>query len=421
MNISKMSGWKDPWVQNNVSNTHFGTHQICSIKKNVWFEITKGVGFPLYGDYGCLDGSTRVLTADLKWVRNDSLKVGDEIVGVTETQTRQKKRKFEKTTVLNIGEVYLPSIRIITDDGRDIIASAEHPWLVTSRWPGAEWKRTDKLKIGDSIKKISDVWTQPDLFEAGWIAGILDGEGSSENGSGLRVSITQNPGAVLDNVIRIFSKWGIGFTAKPRHLTPKKEGDWNSREGKTWNVRTNNQSEAMKVLGMASSVRLGERWIGCGLPIGERVFPRKPLVSRIVRLETVGFRKLVKMTTSTHTFIAEGLITHNSEDPWFCGLRSVEKVEDITLPNSCMAIHQWHAPFQYWQSKGRGHRMNKFAHTMSNYMNDKSGYVPEGGTCTMWDGGSHEQLTEAECLNWKTLDADVIETGMSEIIVNTYV
>jgi hypothetical protein len=411
MAISALPGWNDPWVQNNVANMNFGTHQVCSIRKQVFDVVTKGKGFPLFCDYGCLDGSTRVLTHDLRWVRNDSLKVGDCLVGVTEGQTRKAKRKFERSYVESIGEVCLPSIRIITDDGRDIIASVEHPWLVTSR-TGAAWTRTDKLQVGDGIKRVSDVWNMPDSFESGWVAGVLDGEGSGEKGSGLRINITQNPGAVLERVLELYRKWGIDYKAYPRHRTPKKSTDWNSREGRAWNVRTRNQSAAMMVLGMAPSVRLIHKWEGQGLPIGEG-----GMVSRVIRLESVGARNLIGMTTSTHTFIAEGLVTHNSEDPWYANRRERNSVMGITLPNSCMAIHQWHAPFQYWMAKGRGFRLNKFAHSMSNYLNDKSGEVPEGGTCMIWDGGSHEQLSDSEKEQWKALDADVLESGVSPEIV----
>jgi GT2 family glycosyltransferase len=54
-NIRSLEGFMSPWTQRNVPNHHFGTHQSCSIKKDTWFEITRGFGFPLYGDYGSDD------------------------------------------------------------------------------------------------------------------------------------------------------------------------------------------------------------------------------------------------------------------------------------------------------------------------------------------------------------------------------
>jgi len=55
MNISKLPGWDDPWVQHILPIVHYGTHQTCSIRKEVWYEITDGRGFPLFGDYGSDD------------------------------------------------------------------------------------------------------------------------------------------------------------------------------------------------------------------------------------------------------------------------------------------------------------------------------------------------------------------------------
>ena len=108
---------------------------------------------------------------------------------------------------------------------------------------------------------------------------------------------------------------------------------------------------------------------------------------------------------------------YGEEDPWYAGTRQQNGVQDITLPNTCMGIHQWHAPFQYWMAKGRGPMMNKHAHTMTNYLGDTSGHVPAGGTCMIWDNGSHEQLSEEDKIKWKTLDEDVIASGVPESIV----
>lgn len=54
MNISALPGWSEPYVQNNVKNENFGTHQTCSIRKELFYQIFP-LGFPLYGDYGSED------------------------------------------------------------------------------------------------------------------------------------------------------------------------------------------------------------------------------------------------------------------------------------------------------------------------------------------------------------------------------
>lgn len=53
-NIMLLPGFFNPWTLNNFQNTHFGTHQTCSIRKEVFYEIFPN-GFPLYADYGSED------------------------------------------------------------------------------------------------------------------------------------------------------------------------------------------------------------------------------------------------------------------------------------------------------------------------------------------------------------------------------
>jgi hypothetical protein len=54
---------------------------------------------------------------------------------------------------------------------------------------------------------------------------------------------------------------------------------------------------------------------------------------------------------------------------------------------------------------------------MSNYMGDTSGHVPNGGTCMIWDNGSHEGMSEADKAQWATLDVDVLATGVAESLI----
>lgn len=108
---------------------------------------------------------------------------------------------------------------------------------------------------------------------------------------------------------------------------------------------------------------------------------------------------------------------YGSDDPWYSGRRQSHNITDITLPNEHMAVHQWHPPWQYWAAKGRAPNTNKWGHSMSNYMGDKSGHVPEGGTCEIWDRGSHEQASEEEKTFWYSLDGKVLRSGVSRSIV----
>jgi hypothetical protein len=68
-------------------------------------------------------------------------------------------------------------------------------------------------------------------------------------------------------------------------------------------------------------------------------------------------------------------------------------------------------------SKGRAPRLNRFAHSMANYLRDTSGRVPDGGTCTIWDSGSHETLSADQVEQYLKLDEVVVKTGVPREIV----
>jgi hypothetical protein len=55
MNIKNLPEFNNPWTMNNFANENFGTHQTCSIKKEVFYEIMPEGGFPLFADYGSED------------------------------------------------------------------------------------------------------------------------------------------------------------------------------------------------------------------------------------------------------------------------------------------------------------------------------------------------------------------------------
>lgn len=101
---------------------------------------------------------------------------------------------------------------------------------------------------------------------------------------------------------------------------------------------------------------------------------------------------------------------YGSDDPRYSGGRSGLKIKDITLMEP-MAIHQFHPRWQFWGTLGKAPNCNKWGHSTSNYLNDKSGQVPHGGTCMIWDNGSHEQYSEAEIADQRTWDDRVRATG----------
>lgn len=99
---------------------------------------------------------------------------------------------------------------------------------------------------------------------------------------------------------------------------------------------------------------------------------------------------------------------YGSDDPWYAGQRGRQGFKSATIKP--FVYHTWHPPINFWMAKGKAPNWNRFGHTMQNHYND--GHVPPGGTCDIWDGGSHEKLSFEECLRWsEEWDDRVLASG----------
>lgn len=252
------------------------------------------------GYYGCLDPSTLILTSDLNWIRQDNLRIGDCLVGVTETtlERNQKgnrlKRKILPSYIEQIGEVFLDSSSIVFEDGRKIIASNDHLWLEISADGTSRWVKTEKLRTGARIRKIINPWQKPNPYDAGWIAGAL--RGNKDTFTGFSICFSQNPGIVRDRYVEILKYWDID------HYLDKK----------TNVVAVRDVASSLKLLGMSQPLRFRYSWEGVGLPI-----KKDSVFSTVEKVIPIGMKKLIGMQTSTRTFVAEGLVSHNSYPPGY--------------------------------------------------------------------------------------------------------
>lgn len=101
---------------------------------------------------------------------------------------------------------------------------------------------------------------------------------------------------------------------------------------------------------------------------------------------------------------------YGEEDCRFLNRREFNGVEDITIMQP-LAIHQWHAPYGFWQMKGYSKHHNRHGHSNSNFLNDLSGEVPATGTRSIFDGGKDEWFTQREIDEWAYLDDLVRASG----------
>lgn len=260
----------------------------------------------------CVDGSTRVLTADLQWVRADTIPVGVELIAVDEDRPggRGASRKMRTTVVEAKAEVFEVAFEVLLRSGASVVCSGAHRWLYrTGTQTDCNWRMVADMKVGGALRRITEPWGASSL-EDYWMGGMLDGEGScnAKSAGGVELSVCQVRGPVFDRLGRYFVDRAYHTQANidNKPIRPSKFG---RRPVDGFSVCR--MSELFRLLGQTRPTRfIGRRWWeGKELP-GKRTGGYG--WDTIVGIRSLGRRRLVDLQTSTKTFIAEGLVSHNS-------------------------------------------------------------------------------------------------------------
>ena len=266
--------------------------------------LIRRIGFPTISEYGihaefCVTPETKILTGDLRYVEAGALRLGDRVLGFEEENVSARGRRFESAEVTDVGRTTLPCVRVRTSDGIEVVVSADHRWLVWSG-NGLRWRRTAQLRLGERICSVGR-WAENEAREAGWLAGVFDGEGSVSGGRGVRsgnrgnaVTVAQKEGPVLNRIRAALTAYGYGYSESER----KGCVSLYLKGGVTERLRFLGEIRPERLLRQAEKV-----WGGVNVGAAQKV--------HVVALEEVGAREVVTLGTSTGTFIAEGLLSHN--------------------------------------------------------------------------------------------------------------
>jgi predicted phosphodiesterase len=258
-------------------------------------------------DFYCVGLGTRILTADMRWVAAETLKVGDPVVGFDEwpSERNQGGRKFRTTTVTATGIKMLPMYEIELEDGTILRSTDEHRWICDNGDRG--WIRTDGLTVRKSrstrLNRFFRPWEPPtNSWTAGYLSGAFDADGTvTKCGDvGVSISFAQNENAMLDKVKALLDEHEFPFTAKQFEVHER--GNYPSQHV---HLRGGRQ-EMCRFLGMMQPPRLLSRF---GLD-GARLEARERLA--VVRQKYLGLQPAVTLSTGTKTYIAEGFGAHNT-------------------------------------------------------------------------------------------------------------
>jgi len=260
----------------------------------------------------CLSPNTKVLTADLTWVSLDNIRVGQDVVCVDEHSPggKGKARKMRTGVVEGKHTVYKDAYKITLSDGRILIATAEHKFLTRKRKTSdIGWLEVKSLKVGNSMRSITIPWGEPN-YEDGWFGGIIDGEGTvrRKEHAGCEMTVSQNPGAIYDRARKYLNNNGYTFYESLDERLYAEGGKFSNNPcGRIVVGRIN---ELFKLFGITKPSKCVDNhwWKDKELP-GKR---NGVCWFEVVSIEPIGEKRMIDLQTSTKTFIAEGIVSHNS-------------------------------------------------------------------------------------------------------------
>lgn len=250
----------------------------------------------------CHTPDTKVLNANLQWVEVGSLEKGD-LLWSTQEDAPVQGRTMEKASVTKIGRREAECVKITLEDGRSVKCTLDHQFLSkfpagTSHW---HWRAADSLKEGYRLCVPLDVWEEDNSRDGGYIAGIFDGEGcATKNEMNRSLSFAQKSNVAYEKAKNILTEADIPTSV-------------HTRDNGVNITRISGFRNVMTFLGKYRPMRLieGREDFIAGRNLRSRAFKTD---YKIVSIEKIGVQEVVSLETSTHTYFAEGIVSHNCFD-----------------------------------------------------------------------------------------------------------
>lgn len=299
----KVGAGLQPFILNEAQKDLFNT-----IRKNNRVIILKArqLGF-------CLDKDTKILSDDLNWIRLDDVKIGQKIVSVDEypEKGRGKGRKMRTAVVEKKSIVYEEAFEIKLSNGEKVIATEKHKFL-SKKWECSTetcWKRVEDMNVGSSIRYITNTWEGKN-YEDGWFSGMIDGEGSlaKKSRSGGLIVVSQVAGPVWNRLIKYLNYENYNYRIEEDKRTPEDSSRLGSKI--VYKAIVSRMNEMFRLVGKTRPSRFinNKWWENKNLP-GKR---SGDAWLKIISIKSVGKREMVDLQTSEKTYIANGLVSHNS-------------------------------------------------------------------------------------------------------------
>jgi hypothetical protein len=250
--------------------------------------------------FECVVPGTRVLTSGLEWLPVEKLGPGDELVGFDKEPGWNC--KWRRATVLSNELLIRPCVRIQTDRG-EVTVSETHRFVLTNAKGRSKWVLAQDVKEGDPLQFFGEPWEVDRSWEAGWLAGFYDGEGSlaayKENRRNIHLlTCCQLPGPTAEFALKLLSAKGFDYGLKKNAQTGVLR----------WYLR--GPQAKMRFLGSIRPERL--------LRVSERAWlnhsthPSRARPAIVQAVSLVGREEVHAVGTSTGTLVTDGFLSHNS-------------------------------------------------------------------------------------------------------------
>lgn len=251
-------------------------------------------------DAYCIAPTHKLLRKDLRWINAAEIKVGDVVLGFDEHQPH---RKYREGHVLKKEEEGMMTYKVLLSSGKVFTVTGNHQWLVRKNRGKActlEWVKTNDLKVGQSqIPKLCNTWTEMDTKDAGWLAGLFDGEGYLLRGIE-KLSVSQNPGLILDRITSILDDFKINYSKTEKHSDSRLCKDVNILGHRLQKLEFLGRFRAERLINKISFEELGT------------LYTSRNKCETVRSITPNRKQTIIKITTSCGTFVCDGYPMHNS-------------------------------------------------------------------------------------------------------------
>ncbi len=275
---------------------------------------------PGYTIVECVTPDTKILTSDFRWVSAGSIKTGDDLIGFDEFPTnsvtkvdggKRTGRKLRPSKVIRSRRIEKFCYLVSTDRG-DIKCSLDHSFVIRGSERSFQkrgWIQAKDLKIGMKLAFLTKPWECLDSDpKAAYIAGFMDGEGYISGRSS--IGFGQNDGPLADYVRSEIESFGYN-TKKSLDTTGASHYREPSGSCHSYSIRNPQPYCAYRFAGQLRPRRL-LRNLQSKID-GTATWGKNSKCAVVLSITPIGYKEVVAVETTTHTYISEGLLSHNCD------------------------------------------------------------------------------------------------------------